>query len=358
MFSIKDKRQIIEFNNVEYEIDISLLQIEITNKCNYLCKHCRAGTLGPGQEINLNDISTTIDFIRLFNPKFSEVTISGGEPLLSSNLMLILKMLRQKEIRKINITTNASMLDEILLIEMLKIDFMEIHFSISIEYLDKKKFNEFRGNVKAYDNVFNALKLISKIKNSKLTCALRVSVAKDNIQYKKLENFVKESIKYECKKIKFSPILPVGKAIKTMNFLSRKEELQKLEEYLGLLKKKYDGKVNVETNDPIMFLDRKPNNCYSVAGCGAGLISLNLMVDGNLSLCSLLPDEIICNVREKHPNEIIKAYKNSMLIKQLLTRNYIGKCGKCSYKYRCGGCRARALALSGNVLESDGLCFY
>jgi radical SAM protein with 4Fe4S-binding SPASM domain len=35
-----------------------------------------------------------------------------------------------------------------------------------------------------------------------------------------------------------------------------------------------------------------------------------------------------------------------------------GKCGKCEYRYFCGGSRARGYALSGNVMGADPFCAY
>ncbi|MGH7529982.1 MAG: hypothetical protein ACREMN_06320, partial [Gemmatimonadales bacterium] len=35
-----------------------------------------------------------------------------------------------------------------------------------------------------------------------------------------------------------------------------------------------------------------------------------------------------------------------------------GKCGRCEYRKLCGGCRARAFALEGDVLAADPSCVY
>ena len=35
-----------------------------------------------------------------------------------------------------------------------------------------------------------------------------------------------------------------------------------------------------------------------------------------------------------------------------------GKCGACDFRYSCGGCRARALALHGELLAEDPKCLY
>ena len=37
---------------------------------------------------------------------------------------------------------------------------------------------------------------------------------------------------------------------------------------------------------------------------------------------------------------------------------YHGKCGICEYRRLCGGCRARAFALTGDYLASEPYCIY
>jgi len=35
-----------------------------------------------------------------------------------------------------------------------------------------------------------------------------------------------------------------------------------------------------------------------------------------------------------------------------------GKCGLCSYKQICGGCRARAYGITGNYMAEEPFCTY
>ena len=39
-------------------------------------------------------------------------------------------------------------------------------------------------------------------------------------------------------------------------------------------------------------------------------------------------------------------------------RNYRGRCGRCEFKFACGGSRARAYAMTGDPLGDDPLCAY
>lgn len=62
------------------------------------------------------------------------------------------------------------------------------------------------------------------------------------------------------------------------------------------------------------------------------------------------------NVRTQKVGEI---YRNSELFQSLRdVSNLTGKCGRCNFKELCGGSRARALALAGDIFTEDGSCVY
>lgn len=62
------------------------------------------------------------------------------------------------------------------------------------------------------------------------------------------------------------------------------------------------------------------------------------------------------NVRRQSPVEI---YRNSEVFTNIRNPDlYKGKCGYCSFRYMCGGSRARAYGWSGDYMGSDPLCIY
>jgi radical SAM protein with 4Fe4S-binding SPASM domain len=90
-------------------------------------------------------------------------------------------------------------------------------------------------------------------------------------------------------------------------------------------------------------------------GCIAGQLIALIDVDGNVLPCSYFPKPA-GNLKEQSFKDI---WENSELFRELRDfRKYKGKCGSCEYVTVCGGCRARAYAISGDYLEEEPFCGY
>lgn len=62
------------------------------------------------------------------------------------------------------------------------------------------------------------------------------------------------------------------------------------------------------------------------------------------------------NVRQTDP---VLVYREHPTFQALRDSDALkGKCGACAYRMVCGGARARAYAMTGDLMESDPLCPY
>ncbi len=96
-------------------------------------------------------------------------------------------------------------------------------------------------------------------------------------------------------------------------------------------------------------LDRMSRGC--LAGMGYCFISHR----GEVYPCGYLP-VLAGSVREEDFGTI---YRESPLFRRLRDLSRLeGKCGECPFVQRCGGCRARAFALTGNYLAEEPYCVY
>jgi len=90
-----------------------------------------------------------------------------------------------------------------------------------------------------------------------------------------------------------------------------------------------------------------------VASCGAGRIYAAIEPNGDVTPCVYMPIKV-GSLREQDFEEI---WSSSPILLRLRDRDsFEGPCGKCGYRYVCGGCRARAYAYTGRVTAPDPGC--
>jgi len=78
---------------------------------------------------------------------------------------------------------------------------------------------------------------------------------------------------------------------------------------------------------------------------------------GKVQICGFL-EEAAGDLREANL-DFESIWKNSAFLQNIrAVDEYKGKCGWCEYRRVCGGCRARAYAMTGDYLESEPFCIY
>jgi radical SAM protein with 4Fe4S-binding SPASM domain len=90
-------------------------------------------------------------------------------------------------------------------------------------------------------------------------------------------------------------------------------------------------------------------------GCSAGRGFVYIKPDGEVLACPFV--ETSCgNVREEPFGSI---WEKSEVFEDLRNREerLKGQCGECGYRTLCGGCRARAQAITGDYMGEDPCCF-
>lgn len=84
----------VETEQAIYEIVFGQIQVEITGRCNQLCRHCRAaGDLK--RDMPVEQVLKIINFGRRYSPDYKEILLSGGEPLLHNDFARLLAGVRE-----------------------------------------------------------------------------------------------------------------------------------------------------------------------------------------------------------------------------------------------------------------------
>lgn len=149
---------------------INYLRLAVTDRCNLRCNYCM-----PEQGINFaaNNKLLTIDELCLLAEKLvsmgiDKIRITGGEPFVRKDIMVLLRFLAKlKGLKEISITTNATLIGPY--IDELKQ--LGIHqVNVSMDAIEKATFEKITRR-KQYDIVHkNLTRLITEGFNVKVNC--------------------------------------------------------------------------------------------------------------------------------------------------------------------------------------------
>ena len=236
---------------------------EITHNCNYGCSYCifscdKKKVVG---ELTTKECFHVID--ELVNNGFKHLKITGGEPFIRKDLVEILEYASKKLI--VDVSTNASLINEEIVKKLNKINLKMIHVSLDG---NKEEHEAVRGKL-TYERTINGLKALKNSKN-KVRIGSVIHAKNEN----NLENLVKDSINIGADEIIFSIMEPVdGQSSSLVKTLSNEELINNIDK----LKEKYQKDIIVNYN-----FGRQPN---FVKKCPAGDKFLYINNMGFVSPC-------------------------------------------------------------------------
>jgi sulfatase maturation enzyme AslB (radical SAM superfamily) len=186
MSGLKDYQRYHVYPGIYY----SALQWSITGKCNYRCRHCfLSAPSSRHPELPLSDCLRIIEQMSVCGVR--QVDLTGGEPLLRTDFLEIVRSLTEHGIFIRLIFTNASLLNEQLLDALDKLD---QHPAFQLSYDGVGCHSWLRGIPQAEEDLRRAIKLLHKRKVD-YSCAM--CIHKGNAEV--LDETVKLLAQYGCR---------------------------------------------------------------------------------------------------------------------------------------------------------------
>jgi len=324
----------------------------LTKRCNLECAHCYIAA-GPHEsaagELDTAACLDIVDQLLAVNPA-PMLILSGGEPLLRQDLTEIAQYASANGATVV-VGTNGTLLTDDRITGLKNAGVSGV--AVSVDSLRPSYHDNFRRGRGALADVQAAL---TRLTEARLDFIIQTTVTKGNRG--ELERLVAWSAEQGSVAFNCYFLVPTGRGA-SLTDLSPADTEAVLGD-LARWEREYRGRMMVRAKCAPHFMRHvyqsdpdSPILNYETR-CPCGTQYCRITPDGKLTPCPYLP-EVAGDLRTQSFAEI---WRSSRLFRQLREGTLGGKCGACEYRALCGGCRARAFALEGDILAADPSCAY
>ena len=324
----------------------------LTRRCNLECAHCYIAA-GPHEsaatELDTATCLGIVDQVLSVNPA-PMLILSGGEPLLRDDLNEIAHYASAHGATVV-VGTNGTLLTDERIAALQAAGVRGV--AVSIDSLRPSYHDNFRHGRGALADVQAALE---RLRAARLDFIIQTTVTKGNRG--ELERLVAWSADEGAVSFNCYFLVSTGRGASLTDLAPAEYEVVLAD--LARWERTYRGRMLVRAKCAPHFMRHvhqtdpdSPVLNYQTR-CPCGTQYCRITPDGKLTPCPYLP-EAAGDLRRQSFADI---WRSAPLFQRLREGSLGGKCGVCEYRALCGGCRARAFALEGDVLAADPSCVY
>ncbi len=312
-------------------------QIHLLDECNLRCAHCYVGDTRfrprpqPDTETLKTWIGRVINFSNRLGFKEHVMNISGGEPTLRKDLPDIIRESCYNGAKPL-LLTNGLLFDREVAKKVQEAGCNAVQISLEGP-------EEINDSIRGEGTFQRVMKAIEYAKELGFRVSVSVTVSKVN--FRGLRELFR-GLDGRVDKFNLGELLEIGAGV-GLEPITAEERFE-----LYRFAKNWQGKTELFLEDP-PFCTISPELVEQRAGCGAFICLLCVDVDGSVYPCRRAPVKM-------GTIDDLEAAWFSEVGKRLRRRDFNGKCGTCSIKGSCGGCRGFAAA-RGDLFGSDTRCF-
>jgi AdoMet-dependent heme synthase len=324
----------------------------LTRRCNLECAHCYISA-GPSEtaagELSTAECRRVVDQLLEVNPS-PMLILSGGEPLLRDDLCEIASYASGHGATVV-VGTNGTLLTDDRVVGLKGAGVTGV--AVSVDSLRPKYHDNFRHGPGSLAETIAGLE---RLRGHQLDFIIQTTASKGNRS--ELGGLAQWAAEQGAVSFNVYFLVSTGRGASLSDLSPADYEMVLAD--LARWEGQYRGRMlvrakcaphfmrHVHTTDPESPVLGYPTRCP------CGVQYCRITPDGKLTPCPYLP-EVAGDLRIQSFAEI---WRSSSLFRRLREGELGGKCGECEYREVCGGCRARAFALEGDVLAADPSCAY
>jgi len=364
----------------------------LTYRCNLACEHCyldAGGTPLVGtenfadrSELGTEECFRVIDDIAAFAPECLTI-LTGGEPLLRRDILEIVRRAAERELWVV-VGTNGVRITENLARRLAEAGARGL--SLSLDALDPERHDRFRNVRGAWHNTVEGAQILDR---TGLPFIVQTTAGSHNLgELDAIADFAHDRLAAKVWNLYF--LVPTGRGqfVSDMTAAQYDEVLSSLYR----IQQKYNRRMLVNAKcaphyiktvlenaprpgsgpsspgspadlsagvstkaEALAKAGLSPIRIYSggAGGCPAGTHYMGIRPNGDVTPCPYLP--VFAGNLRRSP--LADLWTSSELFTGIRRRSSLGgRCGACEMNAHCGGCRARAYGMTGDLMAEDPLC--
>lgn len=332
---------------------------DLTQGCDLCCRLCFAGSARPLEdELTTREVFRALDNLAEAGAK--AIVFAGGEPTLREDLPEIISYAAREKYMFVAINTDGQNLANRKYTESLaKAGLHRVRLSID----GLKETHDWNRGEGTFEKCIKAMKNCAE---ASIPNRMFVSTV-TQMNLKEVPEMVQLADNLDAD-IFMIPVIPLGRGGDYRDLMLTREQTRDFQRLAYNLQQVY-GVMRAQIEDRYLITEKE--NALQVAanplcigdyfdtpvGCLAGLWVIMVSADGKVCTGDVIdPGLEICDLRGQ---ELISAWHKSEVANLLRDRDKLkGKCGRCEYRFVCGGCRRQAFAATGDILAADPQCWY
>ena len=211
---------------------------ELTYRCNYRCRFCFCADNVSARELSVDEWIRIVREMRRYGGA-REITLSGGEPLLHSELGLLLKGLKDEGVAFRNVFTNGSLLDAEK-IELLSQFATGVHLSLS----GRSRYTELTGSKCGYESILN--KLDSCVQKGLFVVVSSVLTSEN---FEEMDALADDCFRAGASGIQFGYVMCEGAVEQNLGLLLNWRQKVEIHRRLEAVRKRYPQKCIMFSNE-------------------------------------------------------------------------------------------------------------
>lgn len=335
---------------------------EMTIACGLACKHCRADAIRRRDPLELTGDEARA-MLRDIKQIGSMLILTGGDPMMRPDLFELITYARAIRL-PVSITPSTTPTLTRAAVRRFK-ELGVAAMGLSLDGPTADVHDAFRGVDGTFAHSLNALSWAREVR---LPVQVNTTVTAETLPHlSALYELLREQTVPPVRRWSLFLLVPVGRGV-TLG-LPTAEQVEALFEWVYEIGR--DAPFHVRTVEAPQYrrywirrrsaeIGRPFPLVAAAKALGFGMRDGNGVIfvshRGEVYPAGFLPHPLLGNVRERPLSEL---YRTAPALRRLRDMEQLhGKCGRCAYRWACGGSRARAYAMTGDVLGSDPLCAY